>query len=156
MHIFGFLLGINKENMTEKQVHDYVIKMKSKFHPEIQEIIDMVPEEMKRSDEIFESPTDKAAKPLDNFIQGILEQLDNFENTGDVTFVPVTQRFLKEFPKMLNSPSSNEIDKLMNHLRIIIGKNEAKFNRLFVQVVTSLMSSHRETLSLFQQMRARN
>lgn len=135
--------------MTEKQVHDYVIKMKYKFHPEIQEFIDTVPEEMKRSDEIFESPMDKIGKPIDNFLQGVLEQIENMENTGDYTFVPVTQRFLKGFTKMLNSPSSDEIDKLLNHLRIIIGKNEEKFNRLFVQVITSLMMSHREILSLF-------
>ena len=135
--------------MTEKQVHDYVIKMKYKFHPEIQEFIDTVPEEMKRSAEIFESPMDKIGKPIDNFLQGVLEQIENMENTGDYTFVPVTQRFLKGFTKMINSPSSDEIDKLLNHLRIIIGKNEEKFNRLFVQVITSLMMSHREILSLF-------
>ena len=66
--------------MTEKQVHDYVIKMKHKFHPKIQEIIDTVPEEMKRSDKIFESPMEKISKPIDNFLQGVLEQIDNMEN----------------------------------------------------------------------------
>ena len=135
--IIAFLSGINKSHKKEDAVLDFINKMKYKYHPSIQDLVDHVPEMLKRGsseaydESLDESSIGKLAKPIDTFMEELLDLYGDSESIAKKDFVPMTMQLLDDMAEIFEnhkSPEIQELRQLFIKLSNLIEIYEEKFN----------------------------
>ena len=135
--LIAFLSGINKSHKKEDAVLDFINKMKYKYHPSIQDLVDHVPEMLKRGsseaydESLDESSIGKLAKPIDTFMEELLDLYGDSESIAKKDFVPMTMQLLDDMAEIFEnhkSPEIKELRQLFIKLSKLIEVYEEKFN----------------------------
>ena len=135
--LIAFLSGINKSHKKEDAVLDFINKMKYKYHPSIQDLVDHVPEMLKRGsseaydESLDESSIGKLAKPIDTFMEELLDLYGDSESIAKKDFVPMTMQLLDGMAEIFEnhkSPEIKELRQLFIKLSKLIEVYEEKFN----------------------------